>query len=81
MFNHLKDLIENPHQVPRPQNNSQYSSLTNSMSPAAMSTPPSYLSAPQTSGYKMAPAMNNYRPGGVAGYRSKLNTGRVIVPF
>lgn len=67
MFNHLKGLIENPH-LPRPQNNSQYSSLTSSMSPAAIPTPPSYLGVPPTGGYKMAPTMNNYRPGGVATY-------------
>jgi hypothetical protein len=81
MFNHLKDLIENPHQPPRLQNTSQYSSLTNSMSPAAMSTPPSYLSAPQATGYKIPPAINNFRSGGVAGYHGKLDIGRVVVPF
>jgi E3 SUMO-protein ligase PIAS1 len=73
MFNRLKDSIENPYTQ---QNTSQYSSLGNSMSPSASSTPSSFLGVASSAGYNMA-GMNNYRIGGISGYRSKLDVERV----
>lgn len=74
MFNRLKALIENPNSVSQPS--SQYNSLPNSMSPAAVSTPSSYLGVSSNSGFNMATGgINNYRVGGVGGHRSKFGLG------
>jgi E3 SUMO-protein ligase PIAS1 len=71
MFNRLKALIENPNSLSQPA--SQYNSLPNSMSPAAASTPSSYLGVSSNSGYNMAAGgINNYRVSGIGGHRSEF---------
>lgn len=79
-FNRLKGFIENPNSLQQP-NTSQYNSISNSMSPAVMSTPSSYLGVATNSGYNMAAATNNYRGGGGSGNRSMLDIRRAIPHF
>ena len=71
MFNRLKAAIENPNSLSI-YSQGQHISLPNSMSPAAMATPSSYLGVSSNSGYNMAGGMNNFRAGGASGHRSEF---------